>query len=89
MKCHESARKEKNGRRRNRDESIRCDRDILWKTSVLSSVQPYATPSGERNPHKYGVIRSIHSQAAQRHGGDAAIFLQPGNRNGVIKPVRF
>jgi hypothetical protein len=34
---HESARKEKNGRRRNGDESIGRDRDILWKTFVLSS----------------------------------------------------
>jgi hypothetical protein len=37
--CHESARKEKNGRRRNRNESIGRDRDILWKTLILSSEQ--------------------------------------------------
>ena len=37
MMCHKPARKEKNGRRRNRDESIGRDRDILWKTSSLSS----------------------------------------------------
>jgi hypothetical protein len=39
--CHEPARKEKNGRRRNRDESIGRDGDILWKTSSLSSRGHY------------------------------------------------
>src|ERR1035437_431706 len=38
LMCHEPARKEKNGRRRNGHESIRRDRDILWKTFKLSSV---------------------------------------------------
>src|SRR5258705_7938826 len=36
--CHKPARNEENGRRRNRDESIGRDRDILWKTSSLSST---------------------------------------------------
>jgi hypothetical protein len=35
---HKSARKEKNGRRRNRDESTARDNVILWKTSWLSST---------------------------------------------------
>src|ERR1700738_3973137 len=48
---HESARKEKNGRRRNGDESIGRDRDILWKTFVLSSDHPAArTKSKNESP---------------------------------------
>jgi hypothetical protein len=48
--CHESARKEKNGRRRNRNESIGRDRDILWKTLILSSEQLEQTPWIGRKP---------------------------------------
>ena len=50
---HETARKEKNGRRRNRNESIRRDGDILWKTLILSSAHLYqqlATAEGRRSP---------------------------------------
>jgi hypothetical protein len=72
--CHEFARKEKNGRRRNRDESTARDRDILWKTSSLSSTGHYWTDSDERNPHEYGVIRSIHRQAVLWHGGVALMM---------------
>ena len=68
MKCHKSARKEKNGRGRNRHESIRCDMDILWKTSALSSARHYGSRFNRRTPRKYGVIRAIHRQAARRHG---------------------
>jgi hypothetical protein len=66
--CHKPARKEENGRRRNRDESTGDDRDILWKTSSLSSAGHYRTSRRERNPHIYGVFHPIHSQAAQQHG---------------------
>jgi hypothetical protein len=69
--CHEFARKEKNGRRRNRDESTARDRDILWKTSSLSSTGHYRADPDERNPHEYGVIRPIHRQAVRWHGGVA------------------
>jgi hypothetical protein len=43
--CHETARKEKNGRRRNRDESIARDNDILWKTPALSSTCHHGIPA--------------------------------------------
>src|SRR5665811_559345 len=46
LMCHEPARKEKNGRGRNRNESIRRDRDILWKTFTLSSK--YRLPDAGR-----------------------------------------
>jgi hypothetical protein len=72
--CHEFARKEKNGRRRNRDESTARDRDILWKTSCLSSTGHNQPPRGERNPHEYGVTRSIHRQAVPWHGGVALMM---------------
>ena len=39
--CHELARKEKDGRGRNGDESIGRDRDILWKTFALSRCNLY------------------------------------------------
>src|ERR1017187_4988723 len=39
--CHEPARKEKKRTRTQRNESIRRDRDILWKTFALSSSHPY------------------------------------------------
>jgi hypothetical protein len=54
--CHEPARKEKNGRRRNADESIGCDRDILWKTFTLSSERLYCAPVADKKPEKYGVV---------------------------------
>jgi hypothetical protein len=69
--CHKPAREEKNGRRRNRTESIERDRDILWKTFPMSSQQPYIASAVGKNPGEYGVIRLIHSQAATQHGGSA------------------
>jgi hypothetical protein len=48
--CHEPARKEKNGRGRNGYESIGRDRDILWKTFILSSHHLYPTATVGVNP---------------------------------------
>ena len=54
--CHEPARKEKNGRRRNRHESIKRDRYILWKTLTMSSKRHHWAPHIDRNPQKCGVF---------------------------------
>jgi hypothetical protein len=42
--CHKPAREEKNGRRRNGNESLGRDMDILWKTFALSSDRHDQTP---------------------------------------------
>jgi hypothetical protein len=68
---HKPAREEKNGRRRNRTESIERDRDILWKTFAMSSQRRYTALRDGKSPGEYGVVRLIHSQAATRHGGSA------------------
>jgi hypothetical protein len=47
---HESARKEKNGRRRNRDESIEHDEDMLWKTLTKSSYRARSAPAFDGKP---------------------------------------
>ena len=52
--CHEAARKEKNGRRRNRTESTERDRDILWKTFPMSSERARPDPSPDKTPGRYG-----------------------------------
>src|ERR1700733_7312366 len=54
---HKPAREEKNGRRRNRTESIERDRDILWKTFAMSSQRRYTALRGGKNPGEYGVVR--------------------------------
>jgi hypothetical protein len=55
---HESARKENNGRRRNGDESIGRDRDILWKTFVLSSDHLWpAAASGDLVARKHPELK--------------------------------
>jgi hypothetical protein len=46
-------------------------KDILWKTSALSSKRRYYTPPIDRKPDKYGVFSIIPSQAAHLHGGFA------------------
>jgi hypothetical protein len=81
--CHKPAREEKNGRRRNRTESIERDRDILWKTFPMSSQQPYIASAVGKNPGEYGVIRLIHSQAATQHGGSAGF----ANDNVCVRSV--
>jgi hypothetical protein len=81
--CHKPAREEKNGRRRNRTESIERDRDILWKTFPMSSQQPYIASAVGKNPDEYGVIRLIHSQAATQHGGSAGF----ANDNVCVRSV--
>jgi hypothetical protein len=74
---HESARKEKNGRRRNGDESIRRDRDILWKTFVLSSDHPWLNA---RHRQRAAEMRGFHLPAVAWHGGVAAIAKLRGSR---------
>ncbi|HYI29734.1 MAG TPA: hypothetical protein VD863_18005 [Bradyrhizobium sp.] len=46
---------------------------ILWKTFELSSKRRYAAPLIDEKPEKYGVIRTIHSQAAWLHGHVARV----------------
>jgi len=58
---------------------LHVTRDILWKTSALSSKRRYYTPPSDRKPEKYGVFNAIHSQAAYLHGGFA-----PGFARGLI-----
>jgi hypothetical protein len=79
--CHEPARKEKNGRRRNRHESIKRDGYILWKTLGMSSNRLHRAHDGDRNPQKCGVFLPIHSQAASRHGGVAAACESDARRS--------
>src|ERR1700678_154821 len=50
---HKPARKEKNGRGRNGNESIRRDTHILWKTFALSSERPYQSPFIEKKPPEF------------------------------------
>src|SRR6266404_1288520 len=44
--------------------------DILWKTflTVQYVKLSYGRRSDRRNPHKYGVVIALHSQAARQHG---------------------
>jgi hypothetical protein len=67
---HESARKEKNGRRRNGDESIRRDRDILWKTFVLSSDHPWLNA---RHRQRAAEMPGFHLPTVAWHSGVAAM----------------
>ena len=54
--CHEAARKEKNGRRRNRTKSIERDRDILWKTFPMSSERARPAPSPDKTREDTGFL---------------------------------
>jgi hypothetical protein len=67
---HESARKENNGRRRNGDESIGRDRDILWKTFVLSSDHPWLNARHRQRVAEMPGFHPVYSRMAQRRGGD-------------------
>ena len=58
--CHEAARKEKNGRRRNRTESIERDRDILWKTFPMSSERARPDRIARQNTGKIRVVLLMH-----------------------------
>jgi hypothetical protein len=74
--CHESARKEKNGRGRNGDESLGDeslgrDRDILWKTFPMSSEQPYDAPLIAKSPEKYRLSGLFTVKPSCRHDGAA------------------
>jgi len=69
--------------------------DILWKTFSLSSTWSYGRRSDRRNPHKYGVVIALHSQAARQHGRTRRSFLQKlvpkmkdpsGGTTGRVKP---
>jgi hypothetical protein len=61
--CHEPARKEEKRTPTQRDESIRRDMDILWKTFALSSGCPPEAPIIDENFQKRLVPFAIHSQA--------------------------
>ena len=67
--CHEPARKEKNGRRRNGNESIGRDRDILWKTFALSSEAR---------------TRPVHRQKARKSAGCPSYSQSSGDRHGRV-----
>jgi hypothetical protein len=79
--CHESARKEKNGRGRNGDESLGDeslgdeslgrDRDILWKTFPMSSEQAYDAPLIAKSPEKYRLSGLFTVKPSCRHDGAA------------------
>jgi hypothetical protein len=74
--CHESARKEKNERGRNGDESLgdeslARDRDILWKTFPMSSEQAYDAPLIAKSPEKYRLSCLFTVKPSCRHGGAA------------------
>jgi hypothetical protein len=56
---------------RNEHESIGRDRDILWKTFILSSHHLYATSIVETWPRKGGIFLPTHSQVMLCHGCSA------------------
>ena len=60
--------------------------DILWKTFSLSSTWSYGARSDRESPHKYGVVSSIHRQAARQHGRVArrASIISFGKTRGNI-----
>jgi hypothetical protein len=65
---HKPAREEKNGRRRNGNESLGRDRDILWKTFALSSERAHHSSFIDEKPRKSAAVLAINSQAARRNG---------------------
>ena len=75
---HEPARKEKNGRRRNGDESIGRDRDILWKTLAASSERHLPITDRRQKTGEIPVVRPIHSLVRKRHGRTVAETVSVG-----------
>jgi hypothetical protein len=69
--CHGLARGRKTDADATGTNHLQLTRDILWKTSALSSKRRYYTPLIDRKPEKYGVFSTIPRQAAHLHGGFA------------------